>query len=147
MGFYDATFPQKTLFTCKGPQLEDRRIGLELWVQRVVGDPRSQPGQPWYRPLHNFLAEGRLAIAAAPVDDPPIPSVPSESNIPTTPSGNIPSSTSGQTLPIVVPNGVAAGQVIAVTVPGSGQQVNIEVPAGHKGGSELKLWWDAAAGK
>merc|ERR1711939_1273823 len=100
-----------------------------MWLRRVAEDPPRQPGQPWHRPLHHFLANGRLALAAAPtaphVEDPGMPEA----------SENIPS---GQALAIVLPEGVVAGQSIAVAVPGSGEQVNMEVPPGYKPGSELQ---------
>jgi uncharacterized protein YcgI (DUF1989 family) len=46
---------------------------------------------------------------------------------------------------IEIPAGVSAGQALAITVP-DGRQIQFSVPNGKKGGDQLTLLFDAAAG-
>jgi len=52
---------------------------------------------------------------------------------------------SDQLMVIQVPPGVVPGQVIGIAVP-DGRQINATVPHNKRGGDQLELWFDAAAG-
>lgn len=58
--FPDAPFPGKHLFGI-GLKIDDRRRGLEAWLQRIIQNPSSRG--PWAIALNNFLTAGRQALA------------------------------------------------------------------------------------
>jgi len=123
----DADFPPKHLFSCEGPKLEDRRHGLERWLNRVLNDPNSRT--LWCLKLRQFLE----------VDG--IHTLPSTS----IPEASAPMQPEGQVLQIVVPAGVSSGQALSVTVP-EGPQVTFTIPPGVQAGSQLELWYDPTTG-
>uniref|UniRef100_A0A7S2JRL7 PX domain-containing protein n=1 Tax=Zooxanthella nutricula TaxID=1333877 RepID=A0A7S2JRL7_9DINO len=59
--FPDAPFPGKLLFTSTDAKLEERRVALEAWLQRVLA--RRPMPRLWLRPLHEFCHAGRSAEA------------------------------------------------------------------------------------
>ena len=68
----DAPFPAKRIGACAGELLEQRRKGLEVWLQRVVHDPMSQAA--WAPHLREFL-EARGGAEDEPASTPtPSPS-------------------------------------------------------------------------
>jgi len=122
----DSDFPPKHLFSCEGPKLEDRRHGLERWLNRVLNDPNSRG--LWCLKLRQFLQVDGIHTL-------PSTSIP-EASAPVEP---------GQVLQIMVPAGVSSGQGLSVTVP-EGHQVTFTIPPGVQPGSQLELWYDPAAG-
>lgn len=138
-----APFPGKSgMFGCTGERLDERRRGLEIWLQRVVEHPSSKC--MWTNALREFLEGGRVFLSAtAPAAAPapvPLPSAPPPVD---NPAGSFDSAGSGQVLSIQVPAGVTAGQVLGVTVP-DGCQVNVILPEGVS--EHLDLWFDPSAG-
>eukprot|EP00812_Abedinium_dasypus_P009737 NODE_3405_length_791_cov_164.430707.p1 GENE.NODE_3405_length_791_cov_164.430707~~NODE_3405_length_791_cov_164.430707.p1 ORF type:complete len:198 (+),score=76.59 NODE_3405_length_791_cov_164.430707:3-596(+) len=140
--FRDAPYPPKGwVHSWSGP-LDDRRRGLECWLQRSIEHPLSYTH--WHMPLKDFLEAGRHALAAAPVAavapaPPPVASAPPPS-APAAESNEV-----GEEMCIEIPEGVVGGQVIGIVVP-SGEQKEVTVPTGMKAGQELHLWYDTAAG-
>ena len=123
----DGDFPPKHLFSCEGPKLEDRRHGLERWLNRVLNDPNSRT--LWCLKLRQFLqVDGIHTLPSTPI-----------------PEASAPMEPEGQVLQIVVPAGVSSGQALSVTVP-EGPQVTFTVPPGVQAGSQLELWYDPTTG-
>ena len=123
----DTDFPPKHLFSCEGPKLEDRRHGLERWLNRVLNDPNSRT--LWCLKLRQFLqVDGIHTLPSTPI-----------------PEASAPMEPEGQVLQIVVPAGVSSGQALSVTVP-EGPQVTFTVPPGVQAGSQLELWYDPTTG-
>jgi len=163
----DAPFPGKHMFGI-GLNMEDRRRGLEVWLQRTVQHPSSRAA--WARPLADFLTAGRESVqSGAPAAAPYVPTAPpaapyvAASAAPSAPlpapSAPPPSETEAacaaepapeeddgsEMMVIEIPPGVASGAVLGITVP-DGSQVNVTLPEGKKSGDALELWYDASAG-
>merc|ERR1719277_1935758 len=65
----------KAFVNLSGQKLEDRRQGLEAWIQSAIAHPKARG--PWIRPLQKFLEDGRVFLQAAPVAAaPPPPAAP-----------------------------------------------------------------------
>jgi hypothetical protein len=148
VSFHGAAFPpKKGLFSfgkVQGLELEERRKSLEAWLQRLAADVRSQPGQQWSRPLHKFLSDGRLVVPSAPTTLPSAPTTQPQHNQAAVETNE--TNEAGQMLAVTIPNGVVAGQTIAVNVPGVEAPVTFQVPEGYKAGAELRLWFDPKDG-
>jgi len=143
--FSDAPFPGKhtvsSLLGTADKHLESRRVGLQVWLQRCVEHPLAGPTGWWKEPLRNFLEAGRVAIAAdtgytSKVAS-PVASAP--------PMHDEEDGEEDNLLEVQIPEGVAAGQEIAVTVP-SGAQVVVTVPAGARAGQVCIFQFDPATG-
>jgi len=156
--FLGAPFPPKNilgaLVELSGQKLEDRRRGLEVWLQRAVQDPLARG--PWIRPLRDFLEDGRVVLQAAPRSAAPPPPAASAAQAlaaaPPSAAGDEPSAPprealaedEGLVLQIVVPDGVGPGTHMGVEVPGVGQ-VTFEMPEGVAPGAEMQLWYDSSS--
>lgn len=147
--FLCAPFPGKTFLgaACTGQKLEERRRGLETWLQRAIEDPSARG--TWLRPLRDFLDSGRVFLQAAPAAAappppaaaaaPPPPTAPSAPPMDTAP----PPEDEGITLQIVVPDGVGPGVHLGVEVPDVGQVIFV-VPEGVAPGAQIQLWYDSS---
>lgn len=161
--FPDAPFPTKLIFACKDQKLEDRRRGLEVWLQRALEFPSSRG--LWLRDIREFLEGGRLALALAPPESgariaqalasaaamPEAPSLGDDASAPPAPDEPADSVDDDDRneglmpLQIEIPLGVSSGQLLGVTVP-DGRQLTVPVPGGFAGGATLELMYDSAAG-
>jgi len=169
MTFPGAPFPHKQFFTCTGHRLEERRSSLELWLRRAIESPHS--AGPWLRSLRDFLEGGRQSLPVLPqaaVLGQVVPQAPALSQalqvLSVAPPPLPPAAT--LTLPeqadahgpeeedddeadyfeIQVPPGVAAGQLLGVTLP-DGRQLALPLPDGVAAGAALELRYEAATGK
>lgn len=151
----DAPFPKKHLFGLT-LNMEDRRRGLEVWLQRTIQHPKSRSA--WARPLANFLTAGKVesvapaasmarmatsaavaAPAAAPLEPAPVAaSAPPAEPAPEEGDGS-------EVVSIEIPPGVASGATLGITM-SDGKQVNFTLPEGKNSGDYLELWYDASAG-
>lgn len=148
--FPGAPFPGKTFLgaACTGQKLEDRRQGLETWLQRATEDPVARG--TWLRPLRDFLENGRVFFQAAPVAAAPPPpaafAAPPPVSAPSAPPMEAapPMEDEGLTLQIVVPDGVGPGGQLGVEVPDVGQVIFV-VPEGAAPGAQIQLWYDRSS--
>lgn len=160
----DAPFPGKHMFGI-GLNMEDRRRGLEVWLQRTVQHPNSRAA--WARPLSDFLTAGKESVQPAVAVASPVPAAPAAPYVASAaPSAPLPAPSApppGETeaasaaepapeeddgselMVIEIPPGVASGAVLGITVP-DGSQVNVTLPDGKNSGDALELWYDASAG-
>jgi len=148
--------------------MEDRRRGLEVWLQRTIQHPKSRSA--WARPLANFLTAGKVdvhffcaamyaslqvesvapaasmatsaavaATAAALLEAAPVAaSAPPAEPAPEEGDGS-------EVVSIEIPPGVASGATLGITM-SDGKQVNFTLPEGKNSGEYLELWYDASAG-
>jgi len=153
--FPDAPFPRKHMLGCTGQKLEDRRRGLEVWLQRALQQPGMR--QQHTKLLRDFLQTGRVFIAS--------PGAAPAAVAPNTPGAGRPASTAdsfdhprpsappadppveedASVVEVVIPEGVVPGQVLAVTVP-DGKQVHWTIPEGVRAGSHVELFYNAEQG-
>lgn len=164
LSFPGAPFPKKTLFKCANTALEARRGALETWLRRVLEHPHSRGS--WSVSLRQFFEAGRqvlqappLAAAAAPQVGQTAASPPSAEAAAPPPTGSAPllppappqsaapeaAPAEGQVLQIEIPAGVAAGQILGVTVP-DGRELHLQVPESAVPGAQVELWFDSIAG-
>jgi len=123
-------FPRKCLFGCVGEKLEARRRGLELWLNHVLSLTSNSY-------LNKFLLAGRFAVPAL-KPSLPEPSAPPRADM-------LGDGDELILLQVVIPQGVAAEDLLKVVAPGGGETI-IMVPWGLTVGSPLELWFDPVAG-
>jgi len=143
--FPDAPFPKKHVFGCIGPTLEDRRRGLELWLQRAFEHPSSTG--VWIRPLREFVG---AAIVSSPESAavPLIPSAPDQALLaastgPTPEQMPQDEDEECEVLELEVPPSVSAGQLLGVSLP-DGRQLTLPLPTGAQAGDILHVVYDPA---
>jgi hypothetical protein len=132
--FPDAPFPGKHMFGCTGQTLENRRRGLEVWLQRVFEHPASKGA--WIGPLRDFVGAGQAPYT--PTVPSSAPSAP-DSAVLTTPQES--RNEECELLEIEVPPGVSAGQFLGVAVP-DGRQLTLALPSGVSVGDTLLVVHD-----
>lgn len=124
-------FPRKLWWGCHGDRLEERRRGLEVWLNSVI---RAHQGQSipankatvW----QSFLEAGAVALLQ-----------PAAAATPGAMAGS--SGSSSQVVPVQVPPGIVPGQTIKFAAP-DGSQRCFQVPAGATAGTVLQVQWSSA---
>lgn len=155
--------------------LNDHRRELEVWLQELTQNPNSnglwkEPLRGFLEAGRQFIASAPQAAVASAVPAPvaaaaaPLPAAagaaasqamygrhdgagsppaaaPVVAPAPAPPTGD----DAAGLMAIDIPAGVAAGQVLAITVL-DGKQIEFTVPEGSQGGDHLELWYDPVAG-
>lgn len=123
-------FPGKTFFSCRGDELEQRRLALEAWTRDMLrvfsstGIPNRLQAE-----FEDFFTRGRGEAR------PPAPLPPAAPAAPAPPAPPAP----GQAFAVEVPGGVHAGQQLMVKNPMDGSSFLITVPLGAGPGSILQV--------
>jgi hypothetical protein len=146
--FRDAPFPKKHFFGCTGETLENRRRGLEVWLQRVLRHPAST--NVWIPALRDFLGARGLVSSSSPISAAAAPATSAtdlesaETSIGKKNSAT-PQMQTGEVddvMEIDVPQGVSAGQLIAVAVPPDQRQLTLALPDNAAAGDTLLVVHD-----
>eukprot|EP00929_Paragymnodinium_shiwhaense_P061560 TRINITY_DN3074_c0_g2_i2.p1 TRINITY_DN3074_c0_g2~~TRINITY_DN3074_c0_g2_i2.p1 ORF type:complete len:369 (+),score=60.77 TRINITY_DN3074_c0_g2_i2:96-1202(+) len=172
----DAPFPRKHMFGCAGQKLEDRRRGLECWLQRCVETPGVTA--QWTRYVRDFLETGRQFIApgmgAAAYHAQPTAvyqaAAPAQAAVAVPPPVQPPSNAPGAGRAAYASAPVEASPepatpsdtddtTLEITVPAGvsagqilgvtvpdGKQINWTIPEGVLAGSSVELFYDATHG-
>eukprot|EP00930_Biecheleria_cincta_P035380 TRINITY_DN24337_c0_g1_i1.p1 TRINITY_DN24337_c0_g1~~TRINITY_DN24337_c0_g1_i1.p1 ORF type:complete len:414 (-),score=62.32 TRINITY_DN24337_c0_g1_i1:147-1388(-) len=118
-------FPGKHWFCCQGVRLEERRRGLEVWLNAVIRDHQQSLPANRVGAWQSFLEAGSVPLLQPA-------------------AGAVSSSGNSQVISVQVPAGIVPGQTIKFAAP-DGSQRCFQVPAGATAGTVLQVQWSLAA--